>query len=226
MKKIRINELARECEQPNSVIIAILPEFGVTEKKTHSSSIDEDVADAIRRHYGVFVEPRAPEIAAEAREPAPAGAAEPGVAEAETAAKPAPAPAEPSAAPHGPGPRDGADRPRVSSRSDHRGDDDRASGGPPAASAAGHPPRPTAGAGSRGASAGGRHVGARSYSARRAPCGCQAASDSPPRPDHLRSPATLSRDPGGSAAANGPAVASQPSGCVRGPRRQLRPPPW
>ncbi|MGA2326300.1 MAG: translation initiation factor IF-2 [Bryobacteraceae bacterium] len=98
MKKIRINELARECEQPNSVIIAILPEFGVTEKKTHSSSIDEDVADAIRRHYGVFVEPRAPEIAAEAREPAPAAAAEPGVAEAESAAKPAPAPAEPSAA--------------------------------------------------------------------------------------------------------------------------------
>jgi translation initiation factor IF-2 len=53
MKKIRINELARECEQPNSAIIAILPEFGVTEKKTHSSSIDEDVAIRIRRHFGV-----------------------------------------------------------------------------------------------------------------------------------------------------------------------------
>jgi translation initiation factor IF-2 len=56
MKKIRINELARECEQPNSVIIAILPEFGVTEKKTHSSSIDEDVAEKIRRHFGVSTE--------------------------------------------------------------------------------------------------------------------------------------------------------------------------
>ncbi len=52
MKKIRINELARECEQPNSAIIAILPEFGVTEKKTHSSSIDDDVAERIRRHFG------------------------------------------------------------------------------------------------------------------------------------------------------------------------------
>jgi translation initiation factor IF-2 len=56
MKKIRINELARECEQPNSAIIALLPEYGVTEKKTHSSSVDEDVADQIRRHFGVFVE--------------------------------------------------------------------------------------------------------------------------------------------------------------------------
>jgi translation initiation factor IF-2 len=54
MKKIRINELARECEQPNSAIIAVLPEFGVTEKKTHSSSIDEDVAILIRRHFGVM----------------------------------------------------------------------------------------------------------------------------------------------------------------------------
>jgi translation initiation factor IF-2 len=58
MSKIRINELARECEQPNSVIIAILPQFGVTEKKTHSSSIDDDVADRIRRHFGAVVERR------------------------------------------------------------------------------------------------------------------------------------------------------------------------
>ncbi len=74
MKKIRINELARECEQPNSVIINILPQFGVTEKKTHSSSIDEDVADRIRAHFGVFVEHAAePEAAVE---PAPEWAAE------------------------------------------------------------------------------------------------------------------------------------------------------
>ncbi len=77
MKKIRINELARECEQPNSAIIAVLPEFGVTEKKTHSSSIDEDVADKIRRHFGVFVEHAASEAAIEAEEAAaPAEAAE------------------------------------------------------------------------------------------------------------------------------------------------------
>ena len=45
MKKIRINELARELEVKPSVILDLLPELGVTEKKTHSSSIDEDVAD-------------------------------------------------------------------------------------------------------------------------------------------------------------------------------------
>ena len=64
MRKTRINELARECEQPNSAIIAILPEFGVTEKKTHSSSIDDDVADKIRRHFGVLAEPAEPLAAA------------------------------------------------------------------------------------------------------------------------------------------------------------------
>jgi translation initiation factor IF-2 len=89
MKKIRINELARECEQPNGVIIAILPQFGVTEKKTHSSSIDEDAADAIRRYYGVFVEPRAPETAEEASESAAVPGAGAGAVEAEPAVRPA-----------------------------------------------------------------------------------------------------------------------------------------
>ena len=44
MVKIRINELARELEVKPNVILDMLPELGVTEKKTHSSSIDEDVA--------------------------------------------------------------------------------------------------------------------------------------------------------------------------------------
>src|SRR5579859_7941193 len=48
MKKIRINELARQLEMPSHEILDMLPELGVTEKKTHSSSIDEDVADKIR----------------------------------------------------------------------------------------------------------------------------------------------------------------------------------
>src|ERR1700683_3023292 len=51
MKKIRINELARQLEVPSHEILEMLPELGVTEKKTHSSSIDDDVADMIRRHY-------------------------------------------------------------------------------------------------------------------------------------------------------------------------------
>jgi len=52
MKKIRINELARELEVKPNKILDLLPEFGVTEKKTHSSSIDEDVAIKLRQHFG------------------------------------------------------------------------------------------------------------------------------------------------------------------------------
>ena len=49
MKKIRINELARELEVKPGVILDMLPELGVHEKKTHSSSVDEDVALELRR---------------------------------------------------------------------------------------------------------------------------------------------------------------------------------
>ena len=48
MNKIRINELARQLEIPSHSILEMLPELGVTEKKTHSSSIDEPVAEMIR----------------------------------------------------------------------------------------------------------------------------------------------------------------------------------
>src|SRR5512133_2833681 len=55
MKKIRINELARELEVKAHEILDRLPELGVSEKKTHSSSIDEDVAIKLRRLYGFDV---------------------------------------------------------------------------------------------------------------------------------------------------------------------------
>jgi len=48
MSKIRINELARELEIKPNVILDILPELGVADKKTHSSSLDDDVALQIR----------------------------------------------------------------------------------------------------------------------------------------------------------------------------------
>jgi translation initiation factor IF-2 len=48
MTKIRINELARQLEVPSHAIIDMLPELGVSEKKTHSSSIDERVERIIR----------------------------------------------------------------------------------------------------------------------------------------------------------------------------------
>ncbi len=51
MQKIRINELARELEVKANLIVELLPTLGVTDKKTHSSSLDDDVAEQIRRHF-------------------------------------------------------------------------------------------------------------------------------------------------------------------------------
>src|SRR5580700_9774587 len=58
MKKIRINELARDLEIKANLILDLLPELGVTEKKTHSSSIDEDVAEKLRLRFGGTFTPR------------------------------------------------------------------------------------------------------------------------------------------------------------------------
>src|SRR6185369_3263818 len=49
MSKIRINELARELEVKPTVILDLLPELGINDKKTHSSSLDDDVALELRR---------------------------------------------------------------------------------------------------------------------------------------------------------------------------------
>src|SRR5450432_2162864 len=73
MKKIRINELARELEVKAHEILELLPELGVAEKKTHSSSIDEDVAIKLRQHYGQDIpdyvhDPNADDSASEAHE--------------------------------------------------------------------------------------------------------------------------------------------------------------
>jgi translation initiation factor IF-2 len=51
MNKIRINLLARELEVKAHELLDKLPELGVTEKKTHSSSIDEDVAEKLRHIF-------------------------------------------------------------------------------------------------------------------------------------------------------------------------------
>src|SRR2546422_10107184 len=49
--QIRINELARELEVKAKAIIDYLPEAGVTEKKTHSSSIELAAAEKVRKHF-------------------------------------------------------------------------------------------------------------------------------------------------------------------------------
>jgi len=51
MSKIRINELARQLEVKSREVIDKLHELGIAEKVTHSSSIDEDVAEKLRRYY-------------------------------------------------------------------------------------------------------------------------------------------------------------------------------
>ncbi|HEY4362294.1 MAG TPA: translation initiation factor IF-2 [Bryobacteraceae bacterium] len=50
MSKIRINELARELEVKPGVIIDLLPTLGIADKKTHSSSLEDDQALLVRRH--------------------------------------------------------------------------------------------------------------------------------------------------------------------------------
>jgi translation initiation factor IF-2 len=51
MSKIRINDLARELEVKSKAILDVLPEVGVTEKKTHSSSLEDHEAEKVRAHF-------------------------------------------------------------------------------------------------------------------------------------------------------------------------------
>ncbi|HEY1501327.1 MAG TPA: translation initiation factor IF-2 [Acidobacteriaceae bacterium] len=50
MSTVRINELARELEVKSKEILDALTAVGVTEKKTHSSSIETDEAERVRTH--------------------------------------------------------------------------------------------------------------------------------------------------------------------------------
>src|ERR1700722_14985007 len=71
MSKVRINDLARELEVKSKEILDALVAVGVTEKKTHSSSIEEDEAVKVRTQL--------------TRGTRPAGAANPAPAKAEPA---------------------------------------------------------------------------------------------------------------------------------------------
>src|SRR5271169_3520217 len=62
--QVRINELARELEVKAKAIIDLLAGFGVTEKKTHSSSIPVDVAEKVRHHLQGIASAEAAEAAA------------------------------------------------------------------------------------------------------------------------------------------------------------------
>jgi translation initiation factor IF-2 len=119
--QVRINELARDLEVKAKAIIDVLPEVGLTEKKTHSSSIPVDIAEKVRKHFqslakaaaaaeaAVKAEKEAKDAAVKAARQKPAApAAAPVVAPpaAAPAAVPAPVakPAAPAAAPVAPAP--------------------------------------------------------------------------------------------------------------------------
>src|SRR5215467_883169 len=59
MSKIRINDLARELEVKSKAILDVLAEVGVTEKKTHSSSVEEHEAEKVRAHFRAAAEAQA-----------------------------------------------------------------------------------------------------------------------------------------------------------------------
>ncbi|HEV3276004.1 MAG TPA: translation initiation factor IF-2 [Terriglobia bacterium] len=110
MSKIRINELARELEVKSNLVLDYLVSIGEGDKKSHSSALDDDLADRVRRHFSqngdephqaVAEAPVASPIAPPAPAPAPrAPSVAPPVAPAPAAHVPAPArPAAPPVAP-------------------------------------------------------------------------------------------------------------------------------
>ena len=59
MQKIRINDLARELEVKSKSILDALRAVGVTEKKTHSSSLEIDEAEKVRGYFRAQAEAQA-----------------------------------------------------------------------------------------------------------------------------------------------------------------------
>jgi translation initiation factor IF-2 len=92
---IRINELARELEVKAKVILEYLPKIGVTENKTHSSSISAEIADKVRQHFRQLAEAEAAEVQAAETQATVRKAAEEAATKA--ARVPPPSPAEPTA---------------------------------------------------------------------------------------------------------------------------------
>src|SRR5437016_2574253 len=62
MSKIRINDLARELEIKSKAIVDYLPSIGITDKRSHSSALDDEQADQVRAHFRALAEhPETPE---------------------------------------------------------------------------------------------------------------------------------------------------------------------
>jgi translation initiation factor IF-2 len=65
--KIRINDLARELEVKSKAILEYLPELGIADKRSHSSAIEDEVAEKVRAHFRQTAPPSPAEV-----QPAPA----------------------------------------------------------------------------------------------------------------------------------------------------------
>jgi translation initiation factor IF-2 len=77
MGNIRINVLARELEVKSHLILEYLAVLGF-EKKSHSSALDDEIADKVREHFRVLGEAEAtPEVAPVAPPPVPVAVKEP-----------------------------------------------------------------------------------------------------------------------------------------------------
>ena len=75
---MRINELARDLEVKAKTILDYLAEIGVQDKKSHSSSIDEELTEKVKAHFREVKEAPAPEpVLSPSLEKAPAVAPEP-----------------------------------------------------------------------------------------------------------------------------------------------------
>ncbi len=98
MGSIRINELARELEVKSRAVLDYLEEIGVEDKKSHSSSVDDEVAEKVRAHFRAEKAPQ--ETAASVEPPAPVKKAttppKPAVEPKKVEETPAPAPAAPA----------------------------------------------------------------------------------------------------------------------------------
>ena len=73
MSKVRINDLARELEVKSKAILDVLQEVGITEKKTHSSSLEDHEADKVRAHFRASGEGQSASKAARSARPDPDG---------------------------------------------------------------------------------------------------------------------------------------------------------
>ena len=73
MSKVRINDLARELEVKSKAILDVLTEVGVTEKKTHSSSLEDFEADKVRAHFRASGESQSATKSARSARPDPDG---------------------------------------------------------------------------------------------------------------------------------------------------------